>query len=91
MSKYLITGVSGFVGKYFIKYLHENESSCEVFGIDRNLVCNDDSIKYKNIDLNDENEVNSVIKDFKPDYILNNVSGQKLIYGIEKFKQNMQC
>lgn len=28
---------------------------------------------------------------FKPDYILNNVSGQKLIDGIKNFKQNVQC
>lgn len=36
-----------------------------------------------------KNEKQNVI--FKPDYILNNVSGQKLIDGIEKFKQNIQC
>jgi len=36
-----------------------------------------------------KNEKNNII--FKPDYILNDISGQKLIDGIENFKQNMQC
>ena len=34
-------------------------------------------------------EKNNII--FKPDYILNDISGQKLINGIENFKQNIQC
>jgi hypothetical protein len=36
-----------------------------------------------------KNEKNNIF--FKPDYILNNISGQNLIDGIEKFKQNIQC
>ena len=69
MSKYLITGVSGFVGKYFVKYLQEKEPSCEIVGIDRHIL-DTLSIKYNDIDLNNTNDVNNIIRDYKPDYIL---------------------
>ena len=65
MNKYLITGASGFVGKYFVEYLRKNEPFCEILGVDRNA-----SLKNSNIDLNNICDVNAVICDFKPDYIL---------------------
>jgi len=34
MSKYLITGFSGFVGRNFVEYLENNEKNCLVKGVD---------------------------------------------------------
>ena len=34
MSKYLITGVQGFVGRYFVEYLLSHEPEAKIFGVD---------------------------------------------------------
>ena len=36
MSKYLVTGVLGFIGSYFAKYIINNESDSVVIGVNRN-------------------------------------------------------
>lgn len=36
MSKYLVTGVLGFIGSYFAKYVIDNESDSVVIGVNRN-------------------------------------------------------
>lgn len=69
MSKYLITGVCGFVGRYFVEYLQKNEQSADIFGVDITSSCQL-PIHYHQIDLNNENDVNKLVTDIKPDYIV---------------------
>ena len=76
MEKYLITGFSGFVSQHFISYLESLGQPVSVVGIDINEP--DFSItKYKNvfcsfrrIDLLDKNQVDNIIYQFQPDFIL---------------------
>lgn len=39
MSKYLITGVQGFVGRYFVEYLLSHEPEAKIFGVDIAQTC----------------------------------------------------
>lgn len=76
MEKYLITGFSGFVSKHFIEYLESLNTNASVVGIDINypefsitdykhVLCS-----FRRIDLLDKNQVDNIIYQFKPDYIL---------------------
>lgn len=72
----LITGVSGFVGKYFLEHLDTYECGYNVLGID--VVCpnetkdvfNNIEVHYKNINLLNIDDIKSILKLFRPDYIL---------------------
>ncbi|MBO7042541.1 MAG: GDP-mannose 4,6-dehydratase [Alphaproteobacteria bacterium] len=68
-SKYLITGINGFVGRYFVEYLDEKESDAKIYGIDIAKNCDMD-IQYKSLNLMDAESINKVIKSYKPDYII---------------------
>lgn len=76
MEKYLITGFSGFVSKHFIDYLESLNTNASVVGIDINypefsitdykhVLCS-----FRRIDLLDKNQVDNIIYQFQPDYIL---------------------
>lgn len=76
MEKYLITGFSGFVSKHFIEYLESLNTNAVVVGIDINypefsitdykhVLCS-----FRRIDLLDKNQVDNIIYQFQPDYIL---------------------
>lgn len=76
MEKYLITGFSGFVSKHFIEYLESLNTNASVVGIDINypefsitgykhVLCS-----FRKIDLLDKNQVDNIIYQFQPDYIL---------------------
>ena len=69
MSKYLITGVAGFVGRYFVDYLQQNEQNATIIGIDVISECNMPII-YKQLDLNNRNTLEKLISEHKPDYIV---------------------
>ncbi|MBL7892087.1 MAG: GDP-mannose 4,6-dehydratase [Bacteroidia bacterium] len=76
MEKYLITGFSGFVSKHFLDFLEQNEVASAVLGIDLNKPEFDLS-KYKkvngsfqHVDLLNKEDVDRVIQQFQPDYIL---------------------
>lgn len=69
MNKYLITGVSGFVGQYFVAYLKEKEPGCQMMGVDLAPRCLMD-ISYQQQDLNNFKAVCSLINACKPDYIV---------------------
>lgn len=71
----LITGVTGFVGKYLTKYLLEQNSDVKIFGtyIDdreyensKNELKNVDLIKC---DIASETDIKNIIRKIKPDYI----------------------
>lgn len=76
MINYLITGISGFVGRHFLEYLEKNESGSIVKGIDsqnpnfkydhyKNI-----QISFEKIDLLSRDGVEFIIHEFQPDYIL---------------------
>ena len=67
--KYFITGVSGFVGRYFVEYLQKKENDADIFGADIAPSCNL-PIKYRQIDLIDKAATSEIIGNYKPDYIV---------------------
>ncbi len=70
MTKYLITGVNGFVGQYFCRYLKEKEPTSQIFGIDLLLSADGFSDHFLQLDLKDKTKVFSIIKEYRPDYIV---------------------
>lgn len=76
MQRYIITGVSGFVGKNFIKYLNDNSLKSEILGIDiRPLEIHPENyehlkFKFERSDLKDKDRLCKLIYNFRPDYIL---------------------
>lgn len=76
MDKYLITGFSGFVSRHFIEFLDRKKINASILGIDVNTPGFDISTfkfincKFKKINLLDKQQTETIIKKFKPDYIL---------------------
>lgn len=69
MKKIIITGVNGFVAKYFIEYLKQNNIDFDILGLD--IASESDlDIKYKKVDLTNKSEVYELLNEYKPDYIL---------------------
>ena len=76
MKKYLITGFSGFVSRHFLEYLESMETPVRVFGVDM-LGPDFDytrlkyaGCRFEKIDLLDKNQVDNLLYQFQPDYIL---------------------
>lgn len=75
MKKVLITGVTGFVGNHLAAHLL-SQNSYDVVGTYRSensldsLGNNKDKIKLKQVNLNDSETVDSLIKTEKPDYLV---------------------
>jgi len=76
IEKYLITGFSGFVSRHFCEYLERNKINAFIKGIDvQDHDLNFDNYKYlsfdfEKIDLLFVNEIERVICDFKPNFVL---------------------
>ncbi|MCP4130483.1 MAG: NAD-dependent epimerase/dehydratase family protein [bacterium] len=76
MKKYLITGFSGFVGYNFLEYLENIGESSSVLGIDiaePNFVLDkfsNISCSFEKLDLLNKDEVENIIYQYQPDYIL---------------------
>ncbi len=76
MQRYIITGVSGFVGKNFIKYLNANIRQSEILGIDiRPFDIHPENyehlkFKFERSDLKDKDTLCKLIYNFRPDFIL---------------------
>lgn len=76
MKKYLITGFSGFVSRFFIEFLESNKINSCILGIDiQNPNLNIEKLKYvnvkfKKVDLLEKDKVKNIIHQFKPDFIL---------------------
>lgn len=68
--KYLITGSNGFVGRYFIEYLKNNENEAVIYGADISENSLNPDITYIQIDLNDRFAVYRMLEKIKPDYII---------------------
>ena len=69
MSKYLITGVMGFVGRYFVEHLNKVEPDAQIYGVDIAPSC-DMNIEYSFLNLMDAESVDKLIKKSQPDYIV---------------------
>lgn len=69
MKKALIIGVSGFVGGYLSQELIEND--IEVYGVDISKGQLDDSIKFSEMNLLNEESIINTLSDIRPDYIIN--------------------
>lgn len=70
MKKYFITGINGFVGKYFVDYVHGVEPDSDIMGVDLGKTSKAKDIKYKSLNLCDEKAVHNTIEQYKPDYIV---------------------
>jgi GDP-4-dehydro-6-deoxy-D-mannose reductase len=76
MDKYLITGFSGFVARHFLEYLESLDHHVSVLGIDINRPEFDYNhfkkvqCSFDRIDLLDKDQVDNVIYQFQPNYIL---------------------
>ena len=76
MEKYLITGFSGFVSRYFLEFLEKNNIKCLVKGIDiyppefRQNQFKYVKIDFEKIDLLKADNLDIIVSKFKPDYIL---------------------
>lgn len=72
MKKYLITGIGGFVGRYFWEYLLEHEPEAQVLGLDMMQAApwTHPSFRYSQLNLMDAPALRGIIADFQPDYIV---------------------
>ncbi|MBI5227928.1 GDP-mannose 4,6-dehydratase [Candidatus Micrarchaeota archaeon] len=67
MTKYLITGASGFIGSTFIEFLLRERKEAEIIGVGQSGARKD--IDYKKIDLTDFSKTKEFIEKAKPNYI----------------------
>lgn len=87
MKKILITGFSGFVSRHFLEYLYNENLAYEILGVDINspkmsLESYKDrlDVKFKELNLLEKEELNVVIANFRPDYILHLASFSSVAY-----------
>lgn len=96
--KYIITGMSGFVGRHFLEYLEKNNIESDILGIDIYMpgfdISSYKSVNYsfKKIDLLNKEILAEVVGLFKPDYILHLASYSSVSFSwhnpIISFKNN---
>ena len=70
MKKYLVTGINGFVGKYFVDYVRSAEKDSDFMGLDLSDKTKLKNIKYKSVNLCDSENVYNIVAEYKPDYIV---------------------
>ena len=87
MKKILITGFSGFVSRHFLDYLYKENYRYQILGVDINppkisleKYKERLHIEFKELNLLDKEAFDSVIKDFRPDYILHLASFSSVAY-----------
>ena len=69
MKKILLIGAAGFVGPYLYKNLKDH--GYEVFATKTNNETPNNDIEYINLDILNKEEIHLVLKDTKPDYVIN--------------------
>jgi len=73
MTRFLITGVNGFVAQYFLEYLEKHNNAAEVLGLDIGPTCVYRStlpLSYRQVDLTEGDTIRKILADFRPHYIL---------------------
>jgi len=98
MKKYLITGCSGFVGRHFVDYLEQRHRECIVLGVDLQTPRVDlDGYRhvrfsFAQTDLLFQDDIESVVAKFQPDFILHLASQSSVAAGwkrpVETFLNN---
>ena len=98
MDKFLITGCSGFVGRHCLDYLEDNRIKCEILGIDLDPMVPHRKFRYVDmrsecVDLLDQNDIERIIFDFQPRYILHLASFSSVAFSWKNptisFKNNV--
>lgn len=98
MKKFLITGASGFVGQHFIDYLEDNRINAQVVGVDLSGCGTERAYShvnpvYKQIDLLHGHEIERVLFEFQPDYVLHLASYSSVAFSwkepVLSFRNNM--
>ncbi len=98
MKKFLITGVSGFVGTHFLDYLEKNQIRSQVLGVDLSGRRTEASfsyvdVSYRQIDLLNGTEIERELFEFQPDYILHLAAYSSVAFSwkepILSFQNNM--
>ena len=86
MKKYLITGYSGFVARHFLNYLESLGEECVILGVDINEP-DSEGVAYKylqcsfqRVDLLEKKQVQRLLCDFHPNYILHLASYSSVAY-----------
>jgi GDP-4-dehydro-6-deoxy-D-mannose reductase len=96
MNKYLITGFSGFVGRHFVEYLEDKGDSCLVKGLD---ISNPDfrcdhyknvKVSFDKVDLLSKEQVEYIIHEFQPNYILHLASFSSVAFSWKEPVQSFQ-
>jgi len=98
MNKYLITGFSGFVGRHFVEYLDSKDKNCLVKGLDiqnpdfRLAQYKNVQISFEKLDLLSKHQVEYIIHEFQPNYILHLASYSSVAYSwkepVQSFMNN---
>lgn len=72
MKKYLITGIGGFVGRYFWEYLLEHEREFRVLGLDMmpKLPWEHPALRYEQLNLMDKKAVHETLFIFQPNFVV---------------------
>lgn len=75
MKKYFITGCSGFVGTFLIDLINKKNDDGAVLGVDTSTLridpkWNSICVDFKNIDLNQIEDIKNTLSEFKPDFII---------------------
>ena len=90
MQRLLITGFSGFVSRHFLNYLVEQNLSYEVLGVDVNpprFALSDYeptlAMSFRTVNLLDQDAVDQILEEFRPDYILHLASFSSVAYSWE--------
>jgi len=100
MQKYLITGFSGFVAKYFLDYLEKNNIQSKILGLD---ICQPDINKqyqnikweYEQVNLLNKEHLEAIVLNFQPEYILeiplleDRILAPVSPYGVARVSQEM--
>lgn len=98
MDKFLITGCSGFVGRHFLDFLEDNRIKCEVLGLDIDSMVPHRQFKHVKlitdcVDLLNQADVERIIFDFQPRYILHLASFSSVAFSWKNptvsFKNNV--
>lgn len=85
MKKYLITGSSGFVSWYLLKYLNKIDAGAKVLGLDSqpNFYNNEfENINYSHeiVNLLNINTIKELISNFKPNFVIHLASYSSVAY-----------
>jgi GDP-4-dehydro-6-deoxy-D-mannose reductase len=98
MEKYIITGFSGFVSKHFLEYIDTLDVESSVYGLDVNQPdFNFQDFKhvkcqFRQIDLLDKAQVDNIIYQFQPNFILHLASYSSVAFSwknpVESFANN---